>query len=288
MSLFYNNRELLERRPKRVISRETIPYPNGVKELLLTFDDQTRISFIANGPAAEALSSDSDQLKRPSDLGGVARQTLYLRDEQYKVLSQPWELLSRLGVPVLGTPDHHGLLLHLVESGDSSPADVLLNFDTHHDVWYSDQPIDPGLQTVRKGNFVAAGFAQHLQKVWDHYILVAHTDDVLQGVEKLQGKGIMFERLRLLDACSAALEQAKQSNSKIILTIDYDYFGSRDGIDFDPVEAAQDLQDIFQFVRENRDFIRLVHCAESVEFCADGNAQVSQLNEMLSSLLEQI
>jgi hypothetical protein len=237
------------------------------------------------------------QLHAPEEILSLDRTEFALRSNlKGYSLSRPWELQFTNFPPILGTADHHELYYSLLQQDrkDSSPGDVLVNIDSHNDVTQGDG-IESDNNEVTLANFIGQGFRDTFRKVWDHYIWITDKDAYGGGVEKnLKDVAERFDPTQMQEALGKAVRIAQQKNSKIILTIDLDFFGAgamknkTGNTEFKPEIAKQQLEFIFQFIKKNHQFIRLVHFSESLGYVIKGNEQVLELYKQMVPLLNEI
>lgn len=205
-------------------------------------------------------------------------------------LKAPWYLEINGMPPILGTSDHHELLYHLwqSDSSESNPNDVLLNFDSHDDV--EQEKLDPDNDSVTLGDYVGRGFSDRARKVWDHYLFVAPPRAHSESMKKnLPGKSDRYANFELDVAFQDALRIAKEKKSKIVLTLDLDFFGALQMEEFNPEQMEKYknyLRMIFDFVRENAEYIRLVHITESLSYASKKNEQVAALYKEIAEILQ--
>ncbi len=203
-------------------------------------------------------------------------------------LQRIWKYTTQSGIPLIGTSDHHQLYFYLLTqpTNSTNQDDILLNFDSHDDVDQVSNQINSNVVNI--GNFVSTGFFDNVRKVWDHYIVVEPKEAPKLGIDNLGEKAERIDSEKIDQALNKALEQSRKKNSKIILTIDFDFFGANRIKDFDSSRANQQLTQIFTFVREHPDAFRLIHLAESEDYASQGVQQIQTLYTMISSQLEQL
>ncbi len=228
------------------------------------------------------LTSPEDVLTVPR---GYFEETKYF---QCHPLTEAWQYKDKRGLQFLGTADHHELYYYLLKqkSEDINPQDILLNFDSHDDI--TQKEYDAENTTILAGDFVGAGFSQTVRKTWDHYVVVAPPEMNGKGVEKFPGKAERFNSNDKKQAMERALQAARLKGSKVIVSLDLDFFGATDTIDYDQVKAQTEMQEIFTLINEHRDQIRLVHVTESLGYSQKVDQQITSLYQMMVKEINQM
>lgn len=253
--------------------------PNGAKQ---------EARFLSAISRPEAFTQPPQKIQKPNDLLTLERHRMSTRGgRDYTALVRPW-MLQRSGVTFLGTEDHHELYYQLLqrEKGETSPEDILFNVDAHDDVTQGE--LNPHDTDITIGDFVGIGFQETVRKTWAYYLLVSRPYSHSAGSDRnLSPENyVRLNPEHLLGGLKRAVELAKLKKSKVIITIDLDFFGCAHIVDFNPRESQRVLSQILQFVQENKKYIRLVHFTESLSYAVGGDEQISTLYQQLVQLLE--
>jgi hypothetical protein len=200
------------------------------------------------------------------------------------LLERPWLYQSKVGLSFFGTNDHSELLFQGV-LGDLyifNPSDTLVNFDPHHDI-FPGIGTHPPTHNVFISSFVGNG-AVELQ-AWQRYVQITPVNDVDAVVDAKGKVSRMYKNQQIApppdletyqfsvnamqEATTTALESIHGDEDKMIVTIDFDFFGcNRPPVSFNQENTTQKMRAIFDFILENREKIKIVHFAESTEYLA--------------------
>ncbi|MCD8506762.1 hypothetical protein LRY58_00425 [Candidatus Woesebacteria bacterium] len=279
--------------------QENDPLGNPRCRISITLPDaeKTAIFISANSPK-EAYSRPPEKVQNPNEILQLERYSYNAgAGESYQALVRPW-VFKKNDVTFLGTGDHHELYYQLLSSGNSSKDDVLLSFDSHDDAKTNRFPKGDDIEEITLGNFVRVGVQETIRKVWRDYILIARpqtqTDHSVATFDQNNLALMPFTENTqqsleyVIQLMSYAVTIAKQRKSKVILTIDLDFFGSFDTIAYNENEMKQVLDTIFSFVEKNKKYIRLVHLSESLGYTRDGNHQIQSIYSVLVQKLKEL
>jgi hypothetical protein len=247
----------------------------------------SEVDFDSGTGPKEVFTEPPVEIKSPVEILSLPRHTFDDGGTPVESLARSWMFKSDTLPPILGTADHHELYYFLIQQDrkNSSPDDILVNIDAHDDVYQLDGLENAG-NSVGLENFVSQGMRPDFRQTWGHYNWIATDKAHGAGVKKnLFDRTTRFTKEQITQGLDDAVRQAKEKGSKVIVTIDLDFFGAEQQ-PFDPEKSAPQLQEIFKFIKSNSDFIRLVHFTESLVYATKGNQQIQQLYEQIIPLIE--